>query len=304
MANGVYGTGVPSTIQTPNEISNYVDIFYRYSPTRESSDITSTVFKKLDTENLRPSSAESGDGTVSTYIDGLYNLTLPSTIFSRKGFYTIYIKPKEVRATIEDVSTLTDFPQVRGIVLDTTTLSAEVQDDAKKNNGLVGYRVIYLNDDGSRMPEMRIVTSNNKAEPVTAVSTTTNLSTYTYQYNENASLTFVTLTPSMSMSFKANSTPFIGKKLQDILLVNTLFEPVCIEIETVDNDADTLATMIGGSQLRDLNKGLLTTFDENGNIYMQHEFSTLKSTETNTPQYEIKERRIDNIDTTQSLSVL
>ena len=149
---------------------------------------------------------------------------------------------------------------------------------------------------------MRIVTSNNRCEPVASISTTTTSKSYTYQYNENASYTFLTVTPSMPLSFKASSVPYIGKSTQEIYLVNTMFEPVCIELEMVENDADTLANYMNGSQLRDLNNGLLTTFDNEGHIINQCEFSTLKSTETGTPQYEVKENRQSNIDFKQTIN--
>ena len=37
--------------------------------------------------------------------------------FNKKGFYTIYIRPKEISHTITDVSVLAAYPDVRGIVL-------------------------------------------------------------------------------------------------------------------------------------------------------------------------------------------
>jgi hypothetical protein len=104
------------------------------------------------------------------------------------------------------------------------------------------------------------------------------------------------------LSFKPSSTPYIGSATQNAYLVNTLFEPICIEIEMVENDADTIANMLSGSQLRDLNNGLITTYDDNNNIIMQHEMSTLKRTETGVPQYEIREKRKNNIDFTQTLT--
>ena len=235
-------------------------------------------------------------------VDGLYNLKLPTSIFGKKGFYTIYIKPKEVPVTILDVATLRDFPNIRGIVLDINALPNEVAGDATINNALVGYRVIYRNDDGTRSNEIRIVTSNNKCEPVVSVSTSTNSKTYSYQYNENSTYTFLTVTPSMPLSYKASSTPYIGKSTQKAYLVNTLFEPVCLELEMVENDIDTVANLLTGNQLRDLNSGLITTFDKNNNIIAQHEMSTLKSSDTGVPQYEIKENKSDNIDFTQTIS--
>lgn len=300
MANGVYGTNIPTSISN-DLIANYVDIVYSYSRTRNSTDVEGSKFEKLSSDNMKNvvlSKSETNDNMV----DGLYNLKLPTDIFGKKGFYTIYIKPKEIPVTIMDVSTLHDFPTVRGIVIDLKAIPSELKGDASVNNGLVGYRVIYRNNDGTRSNELRIVTSNNKCEPVVNVSTTTNSKTYSYRYNENSTYTFITVTPSMPLSYKASSTPFIGKATQNIYLVNTLFEPICIELEMVENDIDTVTNILTGNQLRDLNNGLLTTFDKDNNILVQHEMSTLKSSETGTPQYEVKENRSDNIDFTQTIT--
>ena len=300
MANGVYGTNIPTSISN-DLIANYVDRVYSYSRTRNSTDVEGSKFEKLSSDNMKNvvlSKSETNDNMV----DGLYNLKLPTDIFGKKGFYTIYIKPKEIPVTIMDVSTLHDFPTVRGIVIDLKAIPTELKGDASVNNGLVGYRVIYRNNDGTRSNELRIVTSNNKCEPVVNVSTTTNSKTYSYRYNENSTYTFITVTPSMPLSYKASSTPFIGKATQNIYLVNTLFEPICIELEMVENDIDTVTNILTGNQLRDLNNGLLTTFDKDNNILVQHEMSTLKSSETGTPQYEVKENRSDNIDFTQTIT--
>ena len=300
MANGVYGTNIPTSISN-DLIANYVDIVYSYSRTRNSTDVEGSKFEKLSSDNMKNvvlSKSETNDNMV----DGLYNLKLPTGIFGKKGFYTIYIKPKEIPVTIMDVSTLHDFPTVRGIVIDLKAIPTELKGDASVNNGLVGYRVIYRNNDGTRSNELRIVTSNNKCEPVVNVSTTTNSKTYSYRYNENSTYTFITVTPSMPLSYKASSTPFIGKATQNIYLVNTLFEPICIELEMVENDIDTVTNILTGNQLRDLNNGLLTTFDKDNNILVQHEMSTLKSSETGTPQYEVKENRSENIDFTQTIT--
>lgn len=300
MANGVYGTNIPTSISN-DLIANYVDIVYSYSRTRNSTDVEGSKFEKLSSDNMKNvvlSKSETNDNMV----DGLYNLKLPTDIFGKKGFYTIYIKPKEIPVTIMDVSTLHDFPTVRGIVIDLKAIPTELKGDASVNNGLVGYRVIYRNNDGTRSNELRIVTSNNKCEPVVNVSTTTNSKTYSYRYNENSTYTFITVTPSMPLSYKASSTPFIGKVTQNIYLVNTLFEPICIELEMVENDIDTVTNILTGNQLRDLNNGLLTTFDKDNNILVQHEMSTLKSSETGAPQYEVKENRSENIDFTQTIT--
>ena len=307
MANGVYGTMIPTRIDN-NDIKRYVDIVYCYSPTRNSSDVDVSSFKYVDNDNIPSflssvrSENKNNANSFDNILDGLYNLKLPANIFGKKGFYTIYIKPKEVPVIISDVSVLRNFPNVRGVVLDTNALPVEVRTDASVNNGLVGYRMILVDDSGNRMNDVRIVTSNNRCQPITSVSSSDNSRSYSYEYNDNSSFTFLTITPSTALSFTENSTPYIGKSTQRAYLVNTLFEPVCIEIEMVENDAETIATLLNGSQLRDLNNGLVTTFDSNNNIVMQHELSTLKRTEIGNPQYEIRENRINNIDFSQTLA--
>ena len=76
--------------------------------------------------------------------------------------------------------------------------------------------------------------------------------------------------------FKDNQSPYIGKVGQEILLVNTLFEPIQIDIEMTTHDADTISYMLEGSQLRDLDNGLVTTFNDKSEIYHQAEHFTLK----------------------------
>ena len=47
-------------------------------------------------------------------------------------------------------------------------------------------------------------------------------------------------------------------------------------------------------------RGLI--FDRNGEIIVQHEMSTLKETETGSPQYEVKENNSSTIDFSQTLN--
>ena len=49
-------------------------------------------------------------------LGGLYNMTLPKTIFNQKGFYTIYIRPAQIRLKIEDCAELATYPDVKGLV--------------------------------------------------------------------------------------------------------------------------------------------------------------------------------------------
>ena len=65
-SNGAYGTRIASRI-TPND----VEIFYSYSPTRNSDDVNKASFTKLPSTLLMD--AKSGDDI----LEGLKNLKLP-----------------------------------------------------------------------------------------------------------------------------------------------------------------------------------------------------------------------------------
>lgn len=301
MAIGTYGTIIPINIKNV-DIPNLVDISFSYHETRSYDSLTNASFKRLDSSVLTQAKREMSDGDVDEYIEGMYNLQLPLSEFNKKGFYTVYIKPKEIEAVITDVGNLTAFPNVRGIILDTEQIKNEsIKTKARKNNELVGYRVIYLDDSGVRQDYYRIITSSNKCEPVVSAPNSSSDKSYTYRYEDSSSLVFVTLSPSSAPTFKDNATPYIGKPTQKILLVNTLFEPIQLDIEMVTHDADTISYMLENSQLRDLDNGLVTTFNDNDEIYSQKEFFTLKDSYSGKPIYEVGKNRKNSIDYSQTI---
>jgi hypothetical protein len=124
---------------------------------------------------------------------------------------------------------------------------------------------------------------------------------YTYRYEDSSTLTFITLSPSAAPMFKDNQSPYIGKVGQEILLINTLFEPIQIDIEMTTHDADTISYMLENSQLRDLDNGLVTTFNEKNEIYHQAEHFTLKDQYSGKPVYEVKENKKNGIDFSQTI---
>lgn len=287
-SSGVYGTNVAANVTEKD-----VEIFYSYSPSRNSDDVNKATFTKLPSSLLFEAKTDDND-----IIEGLKNLKLPLQYFNKKGYYTVYIRPKEVKAVINHVSTLTAYPDVRGIVVD-TNMVAELSEELKTNNMLVGYRIVYVDDNGERQNYYRIVTSNNKCEPVEQSLPNVNQNATRYRFNESGTLTFITVTPSVAPSFKPNAQPYIGKTGQQIIFINTKFEPILLDIEMVDKDIETVSTMLEGSQLRDLDNGLVTTFDENGNIFAQHEHFSLK--ENDVPVYEVKINKTNDIDFSQTL---
>lgn len=299
---GAYGQTIPINIANV-DIQNLVDISFVYHETRSFDSLSNGKFKHLDSSVLTQAKRTQENGDVDEYLEGMYNLQLPLSEFNKKGFYTIYIKPKEIEATITDVGVLTAFPNVRGIVLDTMQIQNDsIQTKAQKNNELVGYRIIYLDDNGQRQNYYRIITSNNKCEPVVSAPNSSSDKSYTYRYEDSSTLTFITVSPSSAPSFKNNALPYLGKPTQRILLVNTLFEPIQIDLEMTTHDFDTISYMLEGSQLRDLDNGLVTTYNNENEIYAQHEHYSLKNQYTGKPIYEVKRNKQDTIDFSQSIN--
>lgn len=302
MSIGAYGTVIPIHIANV-DIPNLVDISFTYHESRTYDSLSNGEFKHLDSSVLTQARREMDDSSADVYIEGMYNLQLPVSEFNKKGFYTVYIKPKEIEAVITDIGNLTAFPNVRGIVLDTAQISnSSIRSKARTNNELVGYRIVYLDENGRRQDYYRIITSSNKCEPVIQAPNSSSDKSYTYRYEDSSSLIFVTVSPSSAPTFKSNATPYIGKPTQKILLVNTLFEPIQIDIEMTTHDADTISYMLENSQLRDLDNGLVTTFNDENEIYHQSEHFTLKDQYTGAPVYEVKENKTNSIDFSQTIN--
>lgn len=260
--NNVYGTKRPANIT-----SDDVDIFYSYRPSRAEDSAEYSTFKKLDGKLLMNTSGKT-DGSNVEVLPGMFDLRLPLDVFGNVGIYTIYIKPKEIRTTILHISTLAAYPDVRGLVLDTNGMS---------NGSLVGYRIEYFNESGDREDDFRIITSNNRCEPVAQVFNDATQNGVRYRFNDAASLMFCTVTPSTSLSFNSNTLPNIGAVGQEIALINTKFNPLCIEVEMVENDAETIATMLNGDQIRDLEHATITTFNKNHEPFSQFSYYTSKN---------------------------
>jgi hypothetical protein len=298
---GAYGTTIPINIAN-KDISTLVDISYCYHEKRSFDSLSNAKFKTLNASILTQATRENGDGQFDDKVEGMYNLQLPLSEFNKKGFYTVYIKPKEVEAVIADVSSLTAFPNVRGLVIDSSSVKdGNMVEKVLSNNGLVGYRIIYIADNGNRQDYYRIITSNNRCEPVVQAPNSSSDKSYTYRYDDASPLTFVTVSPSSAPTFKENATPFIGKPTQKILLVNTYFEPIMLDIEMTTHDADTISYMLENSQLRDLDNGLVTTYNDNNEIYSQSEHFTLKDQYTGKPVFEVKQNKKNNVDFSQTI---
>ena len=260
MANNTYGTKKPALIT-----SDDVEIFYHYRPTRNSESNDFKSFKKLDSSLLSTMNIET-NGVTNT-LPGMYDLKLPIGVFGNVGIYTVYIKPKEIITNIVDVGTLSAYPNIRGVILSANS-NNDIDETVFNDGELVGYRIEYFEGD-KRLRDYRIITSNNRCEPVSSSMTYTYKNAISYSFSESSDLVFCTVTPSVAMPYKSSSLPYIGKTSQKIALINTKFNPVMMEIEMTEHDIESIATMLEGDQIRNLDKALSTTFNRDGGLYNQ-----------------------------------
>lgn len=292
MSVGNYGITRPSDVSI-----NDIDMYYNYVSSRYVN--SSEIFKLNPAELLDycylPTDDENAVGT-ENILEGLYDLKLPSSIFNQLGIYTIYIKPKLFPTTVVDCSVLSALPTVKGIVIDLNSIPSEY----RSNNALQGFRIEYLNTNGSKLRNVvrYVVTSNKVSVSVENVGNTTQ-KTQRYRFDDAGSLLFLQLTPSSSSDVKPNATPFIGNIGQTILISNTFFSPLVVEIELVENTIDSLANMIAGEQVKDVQNGILTYYDEDRKITHQFNLYEIKDSVTEVPLFEVKEKR-ETIDTSQS----
>lgn len=285
MSTGNYGTIRPADV-SPNDM----EVFYHFTPSRDQIGNvnlikldSNTIVKKIDNPT-----------TTNQIFGGLYTLQLPTSVFNQKGIYTLIIKPKEIRTRILDCGVLSAFPNVRGVLFDAGQIdSADVN---KFENGmLVGYRIEYLTTD-STSPEkkiqnlFRIVTSNNKAEAVSQNLINSTQKALSYTFNDNSSLIFCTVTPSSAPSVRPNALPYIGVPGQEVIITNTFFNPITIEIDMVEYDIETLAYGLFGNQSKSIQDGIYTIYNFQNQIYKQYNLFEIKD-QYDKALYEIREEK-------------
>jgi hypothetical protein len=295
MATGNYGTIRPADVSIDD-----VEIFYSYTPNRES--LTTVELQSLDpAQVLIPAN---NPNNVSEIFGGLYTLKLPTSVFGSKGFYSIVIRPKQIRTTIQDCGVLIDNQDVKGIVFDINQIPLELQ-NRFENGNLVGYRVEYIKEQtGTGQDKIqnlfRIITSNNRALPISQNQGNSNAS-QAYTFNDNSTSLFCTVSPSSAPSVKPNAIPFIGNPLQDVIITNTFFNPVMLEIEMVEFDEETLAYALFSNQTKSLDDGIYTIYNFGNQIYRQYNLYEVKDQFTGKPLYEVREQKF-TIDPTKDFT--
>jgi len=291
MAIGTYGITRPADVSI-----NDIDMYMNYVPNRQTfnNEITN-----LNAEEILSYCYLPIDDQISGYenlLEGLYDLRLPASIFNQLGIYTIYIKPKITITTIVDCSVLSALPTVKGIVIDLNS----VPENMRPNNALQGYRIEYINSDGTKLRNVvRYVVTSNKVVPVSENVGNTTQKAIRYRFDDAGTLLFLQVTPSSSSDVKPNALPFIGNVGQSILISNTYFSPMVVEVDLVQNTIDTLSDIVAGEQIKDVQNGILTYFDRERVITKQFNLFEIKDDVTNVPLYEVKEKRT-NIDETEN----
>jgi hypothetical protein len=295
MATGIYGT-----IRAADVDVDDIDVFYTYSPNRETSNNTihrleaSDVLQTLSIDNQNDELHLSGTDNL---LEGLYDLTLPATEFNELGIYTIYIKPKTYVIEIQDCNVLSSLPNIRGLLLSKNDLPDRLQE----NNALQGYRIEYLETDTNTKKRnvIRHVVTSNTVVPVNENVGNTSQSSTRYRFDDTGTYLFLQVTPSTAPNVKPNEYPFIGTPGQIIKLTNTFFSPLVVEIEMVENTVQTLADFLVGEQIKDVKSGILTYYNKDRDIVKQYNLFQIKDSVEDVPLFEVKEIR-QNIDTTQN----
>ena len=291
MATGNYGIVRPADV-SPED----VEIILHYVPSRDQT--SNFVLTKLDALQYLTPYFNNGNtgGNTNELLGGLYNLQLPSDQFNQLGIYTIYFRPAEIRTVINDCGVLSSSPNTKGIVINIEDVPAQFRNKFVQQ-GLVGFRIEYLTDVGTKIPNFyRIITSNFYCEPVTQNLTNTLQKNVRYRYTDSATnLIFCTVTPSSSPTTKPNAIPYIGAPNQNVIITNTFFNPAVVEVEIVEHDASTLAIALYGNQTKSIEDGVYTIYDSNNNIYKQYNLYEIRD-QYNELLYEVRQDRGTNID--------
>ena len=294
MSFGAYATVRPATVD-PRD----VDILYCYAPDRTTAPGPLT---RLASEQVL-TALEDPDAP-GQVLGGLYRFRLPASLFNKVGVYTVYLRPKEYRATILDCGVLAALPDHKGLVLDTAGLDVNLATNLGPG-GLAGWRIEYVDPESvARVPnQFTVIGHSSRCEAVAQNQGNTTQKSVTYRFNDAGSLAFLSVLPGATTAAAvANQQPFIGSAGQDILLTSPYVDPQQLEIELTQYDLESLAIAFFGDQTRSIEDGVVTYYkrlpDGTREIYRQHRLWEIQD-EFNTRLIEVKEV-IDTPDPTKN----
>jgi hypothetical protein len=285
MAIGNYGTK-----RLVNTSLNDIEVLYSYNNSRNTAPANN--FLNLDPVTVL-SRLKQPDGTD---MDGYYTLKLPSAQFANLGIYTIIIRPRVINTQIVDCGVLAAFPDIKGVVLNSSILPDGNIDS------LVGSRIEYY-DGNTATDRFTIITSVNKVEPITQNLPSTTQKAVRYRFNNNSNLIFLTVTPSSAPTVKPNSLPFVGTVGQSIKINKTSFDPILLEVELTEYDVDSLAIALYGNQTKSIADGTYTIYNFANEIYKQYNLYEIQDEFTGQPLFEVREQR-SNIDQTKDFNTI
>jgi hypothetical protein len=297
MATGLFGN-----IRGADELPANMEVFLHFTPSSASQG--DSTLTKLDpttvlTQVPNPNSVNS-NVTFFEPMPGIYTLTLPTANFSQVGTYTILIRPVEIRTTIVDTGVLSAFPNIQGLVFDSSSIPTNLS-NFFANNGLTGFKIEYLSDTGKIPNLAKIITSNSFATPVSQNTTVASQKSISYVYNDSSSLVFCTVSPSSTPSTLPNATNFIGTPGMNVIISPTTFNPQMIQIEVTQYDLDSIAVGIFGNQSKSIADGIFTIYNFDNQIYAQYNVYQILDSLTGLPLYEIKSQKT-SIDFTKNFN--
>ena len=275
MSIGIFGTKKLADISVSD-----VDILYAFSASRE--DIGDSTFQPLFT------SITDADLRKMLGADGVYKLRLPADKFNKLGFYTILIKPKTIQSVIQDCSYVVSSDDTsiniskKGIVIPSALF--------QKAGSIVGYQIEYFDSNNVKIKNLHRIVTSSELVSISTNNNTINQGASAYMLDQAGSNLFLTLTPDEPSLISGNAAVDIGSRGQGILISNTFFDPICVEVEMTDMNLKTLGYGIFGNSTRDLSTSILSFFTDENKIYKQFNLYTRKSTLTNS-NVDIREQR-------------
>jgi hypothetical protein len=289
MALGVTGIIRPSTVDLVD-----MEVLYSFTPDRITQP---TDFLPLDVNQIISKRFTSSIST--QVIQGMYTLKLPADVFNTIGYYTILIRPKQTILTILDCGVLSQLPDQKGIVIDTNNPNLQALGEKLNPGGLCGFRIEYLNPDGSIIPNLfSTVAYSNRCEAISQPSNSSSQRSVVYRFNDSGSLLFLSVTPASSPSIKPNAFPYIGVAGQQIIISNTYFDPQVIDIELTEYDLKKIALLVNGERTLNVETGIENIYDDKRNILTQSTLFDIKD-EAENSLYKVKQNNTD-INTSES----
>lgn len=276
MALGVTGIIRPSTVDLTD-----IEVLYSFTPDRITQP---TDFLALDVNEI----ISKRFFTPKQVLQGMYTLKLPANRFDKIGYYTLLIRPKQTTIKILDCGILSQLPDQKGIVLDTNNTNVQALGEKLNPGGLCGFRIEYLNSDGSIIPNLfSTVAYSNRCEAISQPSDSSTQKSVVYRFNDSGSLLFLSVTPASSPSIKPNAFPYIGVAGQNIIMSNTYFDTQVIDIELTEYDLRKIALLVNGERTLNIDTGIENIYDEGRNILTQSTLYDIKD-EVGNPLYKVK----------------